>query len=104
MRVMAALEQLPTGGKTPLTHALYKAFEVAARETRAWPTVVLISDGKVNVFINGSLENDIGLLSKMVNSTRLVFVNSEIKHRSIGVLEDLAHAFKAPHFYLEEVL
>ncbi|MGC8979636.1 VWA domain-containing protein, partial [Caldisericum sp.] len=104
MRIEEALENLPTGGKTPLTPALYKAFEIAKREIRAIPTVILISDGKGNVYIKNNIEEDIKFLSSFGEGINLVVVNAESKERSIGLLEELAKTFNAPHFYLEEVI
>ena len=104
VRIEEALEKLPTGGKTPLTPALYKAFEMAKKETKALPTVILISDGKGNVFIKDNIEEDIKFLLSFANSINLVIVNAESKNRSIGLLEDIAKRFNAPHFYLEEVV
>ena len=47
------LEELPTGGKTPLSAGLYKAYEVAKtnlyKEPNISPLLIIISDGKGNV-------------------------------------------------------
>lgn len=46
----AALRQLPTGGRTPLAHALTLAAEVAGAARRDGPTlVVVLTDGRANV-------------------------------------------------------
>jgi magnesium chelatase subunit D len=104
LRIEEALEKIPTGGKTPLTPALYRAFEIAKKETRAVPTIILISDGRGNVFIRNNLEEDLEFLSSLAGGTHLLLVNAESRHRSIGLLEDIAARFHAPHFYLDEVL
>ncbi len=104
IRVEEELEKLPTGGKTPLTPALYKAFQMAEKETKVSPTIILVSDGKGNVFIKNSIEEDIKFISPYTNGANLVVVNTESKNRSIGVLEDVARTFAAPHFYLEDVM
>jgi len=104
LRIEEALENLPTGGKTPLTPALYKAFQMAKKEVKAKPTVILISDGKGNVFIKNNLEEDFAFLQTFANDINLVVVNAESRNRSIGVLEQLSTMFNAPHFYLEEVI
>ncbi|MGQ9778190.1 MAG: VWA domain-containing protein, partial [Thermodesulfobacteriota bacterium] len=83
-KLIDALEKLPTGGKTPLTPALLKAFEMAKKEIKAVPTVILISDGKGNVFIKNNLEEDIKFLSTYYDGLNLVVVNAESKNRSIG--------------------
>jgi len=67
-------------------------------------TVVLISDGKGNVFIKNNLEEDIKFLSEFASNINLVIVNAEIRNRSIGILEDIAKIFNASHFYLEDVI
>jgi magnesium chelatase subunit D len=51
------LAQMPTGGRTPLSHGLYLALQVVERERHdnreALPFVVLLSDGRANVPLNG---------------------------------------------------
>lgn len=103
-KIVEALENLPTGGKTPLTPALYKAIEIAKRETRVTPVIILISDGKGNVFIKNNFEEDIQLLSGFCNEINFVVVNAESQYKSIGLLENIAKSFNAPHFYLEDVV
>ncbi|MFN3384584.1 MAG: magnesium chelatase subunit D family protein [Archaeoglobaceae archaeon] len=104
MKIEEALEKLPTGGKTPLTPALFKAFEITKREKNATSVIFLISDGKANVFMRNSFEEDLELLSSIADGIKLVIVNTENRNRSIGLLEELARAFKAHHFYLDEVM
>jgi len=104
IKIEETLEKLPTGGKTPLTVALFEAFKIAKKETKALPTVVLISDGKGNVFIKNNLEEDIKFLSEFASNINLVIVNAESRNRSIGILEDIAKIFNASHFYLEDVI
>jgi len=104
IRIKESLENLPTGGKTPLTPAIYKALKMAKKETNVIPTIVLISDGKGNRFIKDSLEKDIEFLSSFTNGINFVAVNAENKNRSIGILENIAKTFNAPHFYLEDVI
>ncbi|MBN2107171.1 MAG: VWA domain-containing protein [Deltaproteobacteria bacterium] len=103
-RIQDILEKLPSGGKTPLTPALFRAFELAKKEQRAAVTIVLISDGRANVFATGSLEGDIAQLEKILRKPDLIIVNAEARHRSIGTLENLAQCFQARHLYLEETL
>ncbi|MHA1786292.1 MAG: magnesium chelatase subunit D family protein [Candidatus Helarchaeota archaeon] len=105
IKIEDVLEKLPTGGKTPLTPALYKAIELAKKENnKVIPTISVISDGRGNVFIKNNLEDDIKFLSTFANGMNFIFLNAESKNRSIGILEDIAKRFNAPHFYLEEVI
>jgi magnesium chelatase subunit D len=104
-RIGDALEGLQTGGKTPLTPALHKAIQMAKKETKAKPSIILISDGKGNVYFKNSLEDDIDALSGMVgNGTNLVMINAENKKRSLGLLEEMSSKLNATHFYLEDVI
>jgi len=103
-RIEQALEQLPAGGKTPLTPALQKAFVLAEREKNATPVVILISDGRGNIFFSGSLNTDLAALHRAAPDAQLTVINAEQKHRSVGVLEEIATLWQAPHFYLEELL
>ncbi|MDY6933384.1 MAG: VWA domain-containing protein [Spirochaetota bacterium] len=103
-KVEKALEELPIGGKTPLTTALYKAFQMSMKENDTSTTVILISDGKGNIFIKNSIEEDIAFLSTLAKGTNFIIVNSEIKNRSIGILEDMGRTLNGKHFYLEDVI
>jgi magnesium chelatase subunit D len=50
------LRDLPTGGRTPLAHALQTAFELLSRvsgASRPEPLVIVLSDGKANVPLDG---------------------------------------------------
>ena len=103
-RIEDALENLPTGGKTPLTPALYQALQLAKKSTSERPIIILISDGKANVFIKDSLEEDLSLLQAMVNGTNLVFINTENKYRSTSLFKNFAEKLNAAHFYMEELI
>jgi magnesium chelatase subunit D len=103
-KIEDSLENLPTGGKTPLTPAIYQALEMVKLEKKATPTLIIISDGRGNVFLEDNLETDIKLISEMIDGVNLVFVNAESRNRSIGVLEDISTTLIAPHFYLDEVV
>jgi len=52
------LQNMPTGGKTPLPHGLMKGYEVIQSELRrdpdAYPFFILISDGRANVCLHGN--------------------------------------------------
>jgi len=56
------LRSLPTGGATPLAHGLVRSLEVLQTEARrnddVIPWLVLVTDGKGNVGINGGLGSD----------------------------------------------
>lgn len=56
------LRTLPTGGATPLAHGLVKSMEVVDAELRREPDsivwLVLVTDGRANVGLNGGLGSD----------------------------------------------
>ncbi|MEM0236070.1 magnesium chelatase subunit D family protein, partial [Thermofilum sp.] len=62
-----ALRELPTGGRTPLPHALLAALNLIERERRKAmsrgfdlkPLVVLITDGRANVSLSGNIRQEI---------------------------------------------
>ncbi|MDI6644041.1 MAG: magnesium chelatase subunit D family protein [Methanobacteriaceae archaeon] len=99
-----SLQSLPTGGKTPLTPAIFQALEMAQEEKKVKPTIIVISDGRGNVFLNNNLEEDVKKLIEMIDETNIVFVNAESRNRSVGILENVSMKFSAPHFYLEDVV
>jgi len=99
-----ALDAIPTGGKTPLTAALLQALELAEKEHSAAVAIVLISDGRPNVFQTGSLAGDMRLLAAHAMSAHLVCVTTELRARSLGFLEELAATMGGEHYYLEDLL
>lgn len=56
------LRELATGGATPLAHGIIRSLEVLAMETRrdgtAVPWLVLVTDGRANVGLNGGLGSE----------------------------------------------
>jgi len=102
--VDGALDAIPTGGKTPLTAAMLQAFELGEKERSAAVTIVVISDGRPNVFHTGSLAGDMRLLAAQQLHAQLIFVTTEHCARSLGFLEELAAMMSADHYYLEDLL
>ncbi len=104
-KIDEVLQTLPTGGKTPLTPALAKVLAMAAREKEAYPVAVIISDGKANLFIGENLDDDLQSLKNAVAESRikLIFVNTESRKRSLGILENMAELLTGEHFYLEDL-
>lgn len=102
--VLDVLEKIPTGGRTPITPSIYRALELSKKVPDTLPTIILISDGRANVYIKGDLKEDIRFLQDLVKGVRLVFVNTENSNKSIGVLEELSSHLGAYHLYVEELL
>ncbi|MEG2256494.1 MAG: VWA domain-containing protein, partial [Cetobacterium sp.] len=66
------LENLPTGGRTPLYDGLYKAYRLLKNEIRKNPKVIpiliLITDGRYNVFQGDNPTKDILELCKTIQN------------------------------------
>jgi len=103
-KVDEALKNLEIGGKTPLTPALMEAAKLASKYKELAPTLIIISDGRCNIFIKSNLEEDLKILYPELKKLNLIFVDAEPKGRNIGVLEEIAKKFNAPIFYLDEIL
>ena len=77
------LEDLPTGGKTPLAAGLVKGMEVLQREQRkngeVIPMMVVISDGRANVPLAGDVRHEVLGLAEEIRSQgiRTVVIDTE---------------------------
>jgi magnesium chelatase subunit D len=102
------LRDLPTGGRTPLAHALQTAFEVLNRSSgasRPEPLLIVLSDGKANVPIDEqgdawqqSLEWARALAKKGVAA---LVLDTEVGFVRMGRAEALAEALDAQCLSLE---
>jgi magnesium chelatase subunit D len=104
------LQEMPTGGKTPLSHGLMKGYETIQAELRrdpdTCPFMVLISDGRANVSMNGesplqetmsiaSLFRDQGIQSAVIDTE-----SSMIK---FGLAQEVSSALGARYLALEDL-
>jgi magnesium chelatase subunit D len=104
------LQELPTGGKTPLSHGLMKGYETIQAELRkdpdTCPFMVLISDGRANVSMDGeppvqetktiaSLFRKEGIQSAVIDTE-----NSMVK---FGLAQEISSALGARYMALEEL-
>ncbi len=101
-----ALRQLPTGGRTPLAHALALAVEVVGANARHGPTlVVVLTDGRANVSIPGTdgdpWEQALASAASLaaLGASGVVF-DTEDGFGRAGRAVDLAVALGAGHFPL----
>ncbi|MBD3190581.1 MAG: VWA domain-containing protein [Candidatus Heimdallarchaeota archaeon] len=106
LHIEQALEQLPTGGKTPLTKGLYQAFRLAKKQAKEQVLIILISDGRPNRFLKKDLTEDLRFISQTVwePEIKLITVNTQNSATTMGILEEIAHHFHAPHYYLDELI
>ena len=103
------LRDLPTGGRTPLAHALQVASEVLNRSSAAGrpePLLIVLSDGKANVPIDGvgdawqQVLQYAGLLAR--KGVAALMLDTEIGFVRMGRAQDLADALGAQCLSLEE--
>ena len=104
------LQEMPTGGKTPLSRGLVKGYEVIKTELQrdpdTCPFMVLISDGRANVSMNGESPlqetktvayrlRDEGIQSAVIDTE-----NSMIK---FGLAQQISTALGATYLTLENL-
>ena len=106
------LQDLPTGGRTPLSRGLYLALETLDTERlknrNVLPLVVLLSDGRANVSLDGSAsqtwEEAKGIASvfQEKNLTSVV-IDTELDFIKLELARTLAQAMGARYLKLEEL-
>ena len=106
------LQDMPTGGRTPLSRGLYLALETLETERlkdrNLLPLVVLLSDGRANVALDGSAGNGIeearGYASifedKHITS---VVIDTELDFIKLEMARPLAESMGARYLKLEEL-
>ncbi len=101
------LRELPTGGKTPLSQGIIECLKLIEkqRDKNLSAQIVLISDGRGNLPIKGSLKEDLLWLGEeiKVKGIRLVIINTGKRSHDLGHLKEFAQVASGNHFFLEEV-
>jgi magnesium chelatase subunit D len=121
------LEEMPVGGKTPLSSGLVKGFELLRnhliREPEARPIAIIITDGRGNVSLesdglgnaalgNGAVKKQkpfqeaLSLAEKMAFEERIQFVVVDSESRgavSFGLAEKLAVNLNAEYLKIEDL-
>jgi len=99
------LQELPTGGKTPLALGLSTGLELLKREKDALRILVLITDGKANVSLNGGspIEQAKDLARQIrEEGINLVVIDTEDNFLSFGLAREIAAAAQAQYIKLGE--
>ncbi|MGC8787903.1 MAG: magnesium chelatase subunit D family protein, partial [Anaerolineae bacterium] len=109
-RARKALQDIPVGGKTPLSAGLLLAHQVLARERRknpeVMPLLILLTDGAGNVSLSGlpPFEEALriaGLIKQC--GIRAVVINMEHEALDRGLAQQLADKMGAPCYTLREL-
>lgn len=104
------LEELPTGGKTPLSHGLIKGYETIQAELRRDPDIcpfmVLISDGRANVSMNGEPPlQESKTIASMFRSECIqsAVIDTESSIIKFGLAQEISSALGARYLALEDL-
>lgn len=105
------LEELPTGGKTPLSKGLLKGYEVLRNELnkdkKIQPLLVIISDGKANVSINtdSSPFNEAKQIAEDIKHSGIksIVIDTETGFVRLGRLRELSEALLGKYYQLEDI-
>ncbi|MBC7085175.1 MAG: VWA domain-containing protein [Methanomethylovorans sp.] len=104
------LRHLPTGGKTPLAEGLVRSLELmmSLKKRAPWEdfVIVLVSDGRANVALNGgnALEDALSVARRSVDfPLRFVVVDTESGYPRLGLAAKISAALEGTYFRLEEL-
>ena len=105
------LEELPTGGKTPLSKGLLKGYEVLRnelkRDKKIKPLLVVISDGKANVSVIGNSNpfNEAKQIAEDIKHSGIksILIDTESGFIRLGKLQELSEALGGKYYLLEDI-
>ena len=110
------LQDMPTGGRTPLAHGLYLAMETLERERLkdrdVLPLLILLSDGRANVNLAGeqrssgqSISDEVKGLATTVAEARIpaVVIDTEQGFIKLELAKDIAEAMSARYIKLDDL-
>jgi magnesium chelatase subunit D len=106
----AFLEALPTGGRTPLAHALLRVETLLTNERRrrtSWvPILVLVTDGRPNRGLTRTdpLQESLSICRRLAGSgLSTVVVDTEVGMIRLGFARQFANALSAPCVRLDQL-
>ena len=110
------LQDMPTGGRTPLANGIYLAMETLERERLkdrdVLPLLVILSDGRANVALSGAqvgygaaASGEIANLAGMVADARIpaVVVDTEQDFIKLELAKPMAEAMSAQYIKLDDL-
>lgn len=105
------LEELPTGGKTPLSKGLLKGFEILRNELnkdkRISPLLVVISDGKANLSIDENLNpfEEAKRIAEDIKKAGIksIVIDTEKGFIHLGKMKELSETLGGKYYQLEDI-
>ena len=104
------LRELPTGGKTPLSHGLTLTLETfnkeRAKNKKVLPLMVLITDGKANVSLSekNAVEEAGEIAEKFAEAKiKSLIIDTENDFLNLGLAKEIANACDGEYIKLEEL-
>jgi Mg-chelatase subunit ChlD len=105
-----ALQDIPVGGKTPLSAGLMLAFQIIEREkaqdSEIMPLMILLTDGAGNVSMMGMPPREESLMVADMfaeKAIRAVVINTEHESLDRGLARELAETLEAPCYNLTDL-
>jgi magnesium chelatase subunit D len=104
------LAKLPTGGRTPMAHGLNLGLETVKdcmrRDKEAIPLMVLVSDGRANVPLNGGDPvEEAKNVAHAINSAGIksIAIDTERDFITLGLVKQICAAMEGKYLQLEEL-
>ena len=104
------LSNLPTGGRTPMAHGLTLGLETikhySRRDKEAIPLLVLISDGRANVPVNGGDPvEEAKLVAREIGcaGVKAIAIDTERGFITLGLVKQICDEMKGRYLRLEEL-
>ena len=108
------LQEMPTGGRTPLSRGLSLALEVLEQERlkdrQVLPLLVLLSDGRANVGLGGGpvlpgKDEETRGLASLVREQRIpaLVIDTELDFIKLGLAQGIAEAMGAAYLKLDDL-
>ena len=110
-RAKKLLEEIPTGGKSPLNHGLMRGLQCIASELKKHkdckPLLVVISDGRINMSINKDikpLDEALQIASQIkAKEINTLVIDTEKSFISLGKLREIASATGAKYMKIDDL-
>ncbi|MDD3581644.1 MAG: putative cobaltochelatase [Desulfobacca sp.] len=106
------LEEMPVGGRTPLSAGLFKGYEILRnyllKDPASEPIVIVITDGKANIACGESnpVTEALSFARQMTQEERIKFIVVDTEEAGIvsfGLAAELAAALGANYFKIEDL-